>query len=65
VDEIEKQHFVQLLEYAAALEIELARWTFKYGMTEQAFRLLSESPLKEVPYTVTSPPRPRRPSDFH
>jgi hypothetical protein len=65
VDENERRRFVRLYEYAAALELELARYTFKYGMTEEAFRLLSDSPSNEVPYSVTSPSRPRRPSDFH
>lgn len=65
MDEKDRQRFVRLSEYAAALEIELARCTFKYGMTEEAFRLLGDSPLKEVPYTDTTLSRPRRPSKLH
>jgi hypothetical protein len=65
VDENERRRFVRLYEYVAALEVELARWTFKYGMTEEAFRLLSNSPSKEMLSSVASPSRPRQPSNFH
>jgi hypothetical protein len=51
VDEREKQKFIRLYEHAVALEIELARYAAKYGVTDEARRLLVNSPLGEPPET--------------
>jgi hypothetical protein len=45
----EVRRFTRLYEHAAALEIELARYASKYGLTAEAERLLANSPLKEPP----------------
>jgi hypothetical protein len=49
VDENEKQTLQRIYDHAVALEIELARYATKYGLTEEAQRLLSDSPLGEPP----------------
>lgn len=49
VDEKGKQKFLRLFEHAVALEIELARYAAKYGVTDEARRLLANSPLGEPP----------------
>lgn len=49
VDEEEKRRLKRLYEHAVALEIELARYASKYGPTEEAIRLLTDSPLAESP----------------
>ena len=51
VDEREKQKFIRLFDHAVALEIELARYAAKYGVTDEARRLLANSPLGEPPET--------------
>lgn len=49
VDDGEKQKLRRLFEHAVALEIELARYAAKYGVTDEARRLLVNSPLGEPP----------------
>ena len=49
MDEEEKQRLRRLYEHAVALEIELARYASRYGPTEEAIRLLTYSPLAEIP----------------
>jgi hypothetical protein len=49
VDDKERQKFLRLFEHAVALEIELARYASKYGVTDEARRLLADSPLGEAP----------------
>lgn len=50
--EDDKQRLIRLHEHAVALEIELARYASKYGLTDETKTLLSNSPLKN------NPPRP-------
>ena len=49
MDEREKHKFMRLFEHAVALEIELARYASKYGVSDEARRLLVNSPLGEPP----------------
>jgi len=49
LDDKEKQKLKRLFEHAVALEIELARYASKHGVTEEARRLLGNSPLGEFP----------------
>ena len=49
MDEEEKRTLRRLYEHAVALEIELARYASKHGPTEEAIRLLTDSPLAELP----------------
>jgi hypothetical protein len=49
VDDGEKQKLLRIFQHAVALEIELARYASKYGLTEEARRLLANSPLGEPP----------------
>lgn len=46
LDQDDKKKLAELYEHAAALEIELARYAAKYGLTDEARRLLSNSPWK-------------------
>lgn len=49
LEEEEKRKLRRLYEHAVALEIELARYASKFGPTAEALRLLTDSPLAEVP----------------
>lgn len=48
MDNKEEQELQRVLDHAIALELELARYAAAYGVTDEARRLLKESPLPKT-----------------